>query len=107
LRFFKHTDSLEDELRKYMLGELTEEEQHHYQKRLLDDDALFREVDGMAERIQDELAEDYISGDLTADRRLAFERSLMPCDSIRQKVALHKALGTLARKNKNQSSWLE
>ena len=90
-----------------MLGELTEEEQHRYQQRLLDDDALFREVDGIAECIQDELAEDYVSGNLGADQRLAFERSLVQCDSIQQKVVLHKALRAFARRNQDQPSWRE
>jgi len=107
VRIRRHDNSPEEELRRYMLGEVSEQEQRRYEERLLRDDQLFREVDGMAERIQDELAEDYLSGDLTGDRRRAFESHLLPCTGVRQKMQLHEALHALAVRKKRQRSWME
>jgi len=107
VRMRKRDNSPEQELRQYMLGEVSEQEEQRYQERLLRDDELFREVNGFAERVQDELAEDYISGDLTSDQRRAFESRLLPRPEIRQKMQLHEALHALAVRNKRQHPWME
>ncbi len=107
VRMRKRDNSPEGELRQYMLGEVSEQEQQRYEERLLRDDQLFREVDGMADRVQDELAEDYVSGDLTNGWRRAFEQRLLPCTGIRQKMQLHEALRALAFRKRRQRSWME
>jgi len=88
----KHRSSLEKELRGYMLGELTELEQQAYEGRLLSEDERFREVEELAEVVQDEVVEDYLAGELSETQRRAFERYQVVCPKIREMRLVQEAL---------------
>jgi outer membrane murein-binding lipoprotein Lpp len=88
----KHRSLLETDLRRYMLGELTEVEQQAYEGRLLSEAEMFREVEELAEVVQDELVEDYVAGELSETQRRAFERYHLVCPNIDGMRVVQEAL---------------
>ena len=93
----KHRNSVEKDLRRYMLGELTELEQQAYEGRLLSEDEMFREVEELAEVVQDEVVEDYLAGELSEPQRRAFERYQLICPNIHEMRLVQEALRTASR----------
>ena len=93
----QHSDPLEDELRRYILGELTEQDEELFERRLMAaEDEFLREVDQCAEVLHNELVEDYLAGRLSGAQRAAFEFRLLPSRKIREKLMLDKALRVAA-----------
>ena len=95
-------NSLEIELRRYMLGELSESEQERFEEQLLSQDELFRDVGQLADLVRDELVEDYLAGSLTDDQRLAFERLQLASPKIQGMRLVQEALHERARR---ESTW--
>jgi outer membrane murein-binding lipoprotein Lpp len=75
-----------------MLGELTELEQQVYEGRLLSEDEMFREVEALAEVVQDEIVEDYVAGELSEAQRRAFERYHLVCPNTHGMRLVQEAL---------------
>src|SRR5437868_14991981 len=75
-----------------MLGELTELEQQAYEGRLLREDEMCREVEELAEVVQDEVVEDYLAGELSETQRRAFERYQLVCPKINEMRLVQEAL---------------
>ena len=88
----RHRGSLEKDLRRYMLGEFTEPEQQAYEGRLLSEDEMFREIEELAEVVQDEVLEDYLAGELSETERRAFERYQLVSPKIREMRLVQEAL---------------
>ena len=63
------TPEVQERLRQYLLGQLGDDGREEIEKDLLTNDELFQEL----LVIEDEIIDDYISGDLTAINRAAFE----------------------------------
>ena len=103
----EHSDSLERELKQYILGQLTELEEGRYEERLMSDDEFFREVEGLAEVVQDELVEDYLSGELTGEQKSAFEQRLPRSSEARAKLSLGRALLAIGKRKQPRPSWGE
>ena len=100
----KHGDPLEVELRRYILGELTEQDEESFERRLMTgNDELLQEAEEFAEVLHDELVEDYLSGRLTGAQRAAFELRLLPSGKIREKLILDKALRAKVRRRNGRS----
>jgi hypothetical protein len=95
----KDRATLEEELRKYILGELTERDEELFEQRLMtEDEESLKDVDALAEALHDELVDDYLSGRLTGSQRTSFEGRLRPCRKVREKLILGKALRGAARR---------
>jgi outer membrane murein-binding lipoprotein Lpp len=88
----KHRSSLQKDLRRYMLGELTELEQQAYEGRLLSEDEMFREVEELVEVVQDEVVEDYLAGELSETQRRIFEQYQLVCPKIHEMRLVQEAL---------------
>jgi outer membrane murein-binding lipoprotein Lpp len=88
----KHRSSVEKDLRRYMLGELTEPEQQAYEGRLLSEDEMFHEAEELAEVVQDEVVEDYLAGELSETQRRAFERYQLVCPKIQEMRLVQETL---------------
>lgn len=101
----EHLKPLETELRKYMLGELTELEQQRYEERLLTEDEMFGGVEELAEVVQDELVEDYLAGKLSKDQRRAFERCQLASSKVREMRLVQEALRARARREVHETTW--
>ena len=70
-----------DMTRRYLLGQLTDDEERQLEERLLSEDDLFQEV----ELTKDELAQEYASGELTAKEREWLEENLLASSDGKQR----------------------
>src|SRR5690242_7737938 len=80
----------EDEvlIRRYLLGELAEQEQGKLEERLFSDDDLFK----LLQVAEDELMEDYLEGSLSSQERKFFETHFLAAPERRQKLRFATAL---------------
>lgn len=78
-------DELERELRKHMLG-------LGFEERVMEDEAYFASVEAIADVVEDELVEEYVSGELNDEERNGFERRLKPLPEVQEKLLLAEAL---------------
>ena len=81
-------ESDEKVIRKHLLGSLTEEELSRAEERLLADDDYFELLTIMEE----ELIDDYISGDLTDEDRKQFEAHFLSTPERREKLRFAQTL---------------
>lgn len=88
----KNEDVIEAKLKDYLLGELGESEEKHFEELLMDDDQLFNQVGSLVDLVEDELVEDYLQDTLNESERRSFESRLLGSPKIREKVTLAKAL---------------
>lgn len=82
----------ERELERYLLGTLSDDERDRLEAALLEDHALFLELDA-AEGI---LIDRYLEGDLPAEERQLFEKRLLPTERAGNRLAMTSALERLA-----------
>jgi hypothetical protein len=88
----KKEDVVEAKLRDYLLGDLGESEEKHFEELLMDDDQLFHQVGSLVDLVEDELVEDYLQDGLDDSERRSFELRLLGSPKIREKVTLTRAL---------------
>ena len=93
-----------DMTRRYLLGQLTDDEEQRLEERLLSDDDFFQEV----ELTKDELAQEYVSGELTAKERKWLQENFLasPQGKQRHKFAKtfdHYVKNHRAQRQKSQS----
>ena len=81
-------DEKERLLVKYLLGELSEEEQVRVEDRALTDPSYLAEI----EAAEADLVDAYVRGKLPPDSLLGFERRFLSSPSRRSKVEFAKAL---------------
>lgn len=85
------TNSIDREkLLGFLFSELDEEERRTLEERFFDDEGLFYEI----MELEDELVDRYVGGDLPADERARFEKSLAAFPERREKVLNATALRT-------------
>jgi hypothetical protein len=78
----------EDTVRKYLLGGLAVDEREQLEERLLTDDDFFNSLSGLEEEVEDELIDEYISGDLITAERENFELIFLCTRERREKLKL-------------------
>jgi len=78
----------QNQLRKYLLGEATEAEEEKVELRLLSEAGYSEELDILV----DELIDQYLTGELSGDERLNFERYFLSTPERHQKLRLALAL---------------
>src|SRR6185295_619785 len=81
-------ESDENIIRSHLLGNLTEEELSRAEQRLLADDDYFELLTAM----EDELIDDYVSGDLTGEDRKQFEIYFLSSPERREKLRFAQTL---------------
>ncbi|MGH9754502.1 MAG: hypothetical protein ACREA2_17115 [Blastocatellia bacterium] len=67
---------------RYLLNELSEEDQALFEEAYLSDGSLFEQV----QALEEELIEDYVKGDLSGHERLRFERHYLASDQRRARI---------------------
>ena len=98
---YKNSGLLEGELRRYILGQLQQQDEERFDQRLMTgDDEFLQEVEEITELLHDELVEDYVSEKLSVAERTAFELRLLPSRKISEKLMLDRALRVVARRKK-------
>ena len=90
-------------LKKYLLGDMSAEDQQCLEQRLLIDSAAFEEL----KCTEDELIDDYLEGTLSGNEREKFESFFLSAPERQQKLSFAKALKryTAAHREKKKS-WL-
>lgn len=81
-----------EQIPRYLLGELTEEEREDFERDFFDGDDLAAEVLAAEEK----LMEDYVSGILDPGRRRQFENLYLSNPAHREELKLHESLRTLS-----------
>ena len=79
-------------LLRYLLGELTEEEQSRLERRYFTEDDLFEEM----LLVEDDLIESYARGELSERERERIEKHFLMSDERREKLTLARALIRIA-----------
>lgn len=77
-----------EEIRRYLLGRLSAEENDALESHLLHDGRLFE----LAEATEDDLIDRYVRGELPSDDAKRFERRLLPSRRIGERVEVARAL---------------
>jgi len=80
--------NLEETIRKYLLGTLSQADQERLEERLMTEDDVFSQV----LIHEDELIDEYLSEDLSAQEKEAFERHFLAAPERRQKLGFARAL---------------
>src|SRR5215208_5874604 len=83
----------QDPIRLYLLGNLDERGKDAFEQRLFADDEFLEEV--MA--AEDQLIDDFLTGDLTPYEVAMFEKNFLVTEERRQKLRLGKTLRTYAK----------
>lgn len=78
----------EKAIRKYLLGELSQNEQERLEERLLTDNDYFQQL----LVVEDDLIDDYVSGELTSRERLRFDNYFLAAPERGQDLKFAKAL---------------
>jgi hypothetical protein len=98
----KRLSSFENELRRYMLGQMTQQDEGGFDQRLMTaSEDLHQEMCEIAEVLQDELVEDYLSNNLSQAEEEAFEHRLLRSRIIGEKLLLDKALRVNSARKEN------
>lgn len=84
----------QDPIRLYLLGTFDDRGKDEFERRLFANDEFLEEV--MA--AEDQLIDEFLTGDLTPDEAAMFEKNFMVTEERRQKLRLGKNLRTYARK---------
>lgn len=104
----------EDDIRRYLLGELSDDEQEQIESRLLADDDFYQQV-LVAE---DELTYEFVCDELTEQEKKSFHRHVLPVPERREDIKFARVLRKYVRENtprviktatarKERTSWLE
>lgn len=94
--------AVEDErlIKQYLLGELADEQQSHVQDRLLTDPEVFK----LLLLLENELADEYLSSELSQSERERFNSYFLSAPEHRQKLKFAKALNKYASAAASQRS---
>lgn len=87
-----------DIARRYLLGQLTDEEQQNVEERLLSDDDLFQEL----ELTKDELTQEYVSDQLTSNEREWLQNHFLISSEGEQKHDFAQTFAAYARNHQAQ-----
>jgi len=87
------TDGHDDELRRYLLGELSEPDAAAVELRYFADPDLLERIRG----VENDLVDDYAADRLRPRQRAAFERSYLASREHEERVAVARALRAVAR----------
>ena len=84
----KRTFGSDQTITSYLLNELSEEDQEHFEEAYLSDPSLFEQV----QALEEELIEDYVKGDLSGQERRRFERHYLASDQRRARIEAAREL---------------
>ena len=87
-----------DITRRYLLGQLTDDEEQKLEERLLIEDDFLREV----ELTKDELAQEYASGELTTKERQWLQKNFLASPEGKQKYEFAKTFDNYVQNHRGQ-----
>ena len=80
---------IQGNIKKYLLGQLAGADLAEIERRLLTDDEFYEEVQIM----EDELVDEYVNSELSADERRLFEKNFLADPESRSKLRLGREIG--------------
>lgn len=86
----------ENLIRRYLLGELTEEERRRIEIRVFDDQGFAESFPDQLSVVEDELIEDYVKGVLTLREKKRFEDHFLRTAERREKLAFVRSISRYA-----------
>lgn len=89
-----------DSIRRYLLGELSEDEREQFERRLMSEDDLYQQL----LINEDDLIDEYVSGTLPEHDRGKFSRQFLQVPELRQDIRFAVALRNRAQKAAPQST---
>jgi hypothetical protein len=81
----------EQNIRQYLLGELSEQEQVEIEDRAFEDQRVLEQIVA----VEQDLIDDYISGDIPEEKRHGFQKHFLASAERRKKIAFAKALSSV------------
>jgi hypothetical protein len=90
------TESVENRIQRYLLGDLTEPEQFALEQQILGDGEAFEQV----EAIEYDLIDSYVRGGLTASQKGLFEKNYLASAAHRERVGFARNLVRAANESK-------
>jgi hypothetical protein len=87
-----------DMTRRYLLGQLTDDEEQLFEERLLSEDEFFQEV----ELTKDELAQEYVSGELNATERKWLQQNFLASPDGKQRHEFAKTFDHYVKNHRVQ-----
>ncbi|MGI8786343.1 MAG: hypothetical protein ACR2HG_01095 [Pyrinomonadaceae bacterium] len=78
----------ETEIRRFLLGEMPEDERSAFEARFVADESLFEQISAS----EDELIESYVRGTLSPDEKQNFEREFLSTELRRRRVAFARTM---------------
>src|ERR1041384_5313276 len=90
------TESLENRIQRYLLGDLAEPEQFALEQQILVDGEAFER----AEAIENDLIDSYVRGGLTASQKGLFEKNYLASAAHRERVGFARNLVRVADESK-------
>jgi len=93
----------EQHIRQYLLGELSEQEQVEIEDRAFADQEVLQEV----QAVEQELIDDYVSGDIPEQKRSAFETHFLASAERRKKVAFARSLAAVVNETPSSVASVE
>ena len=91
-----------DMTRRYLLGQLTDDEEQLFEERLLSEDEFFQEV----ELTKDELAQEYASGELSATERKWLQENFLASPDGKQRHEFAKTFDDYVKNHRVQQKSL-
>jgi len=82
------TPEVQERIRRYLLGQLSDGAREEFEQKLLVDEELFEEL----LVVEDELNDDYLTGELPRDQRLQFEQHFLGVPERQEKLRFARAL---------------
>lgn len=82
------TPEVQDRIRRYLLGQLSDGAREEFEQKLLVDKELFEEL----LVVEDELNDEYLLGDLPRDERIQFEEHFLSVPERQEKLRFARAL---------------
>ena len=85
----------EQNIRQYLLGELSEQEQVEIEDRAFEDQRVLEQI--LA--VEQDLIDDYVSGDIPEEQRQEFQQHFLASAERKKKIAFAKALAAVVTQN--------
>lgn len=82
------TPEVQERIRRYLLGQLSDGAREEFEQKLLVDEELFEEL----LVVEDELNDDYLMGELPRDERVQFEQHFLTAPERQEKLRFARAL---------------
>jgi anti-sigma-K factor RskA len=94
------TPKVQERIRRYLLGQLTDGAREEFEREFLVDEELFEEL----LVVEDELNDEYLAGELASDERLQFEHHFLAAPERQEKLRFARVLNRYVTARQKETS---